>query len=80
METADPILRGLATWAMGPIVGKAMYPRLKKLIHDQGQLTVYCDGQIVPHTVGQLAQAALDYAEQRQLKSRYNIPIDGNQS
>jgi hypothetical protein len=66
METADPILRGLAAWAAGPIAGQAMYPRLKKLIHDQGRLTVYCDGQMVQHSVGQLAQAALESAEQRQ--------------
>ncbi|MCP4626835.1 MAG: HEAT repeat domain-containing protein [bacterium] len=66
METADPILRGLAAWAAGPIAGQAMYPRLKKLIDDQGRLTVYCDGQMVQHSVGQLAQAAMESAEQRQ--------------
>lgn len=66
MESADPILRGLAAWAAGPIAGKDIFPGLKKLIRDQGQLTVYRDGQIVPYTVGQLAQAALDAAEKRQ--------------
>ncbi len=65
MESADSILRGLAAWAAGPIADKEMIPRLKKLICDQGQLTVYRGGQIVPHTVGQLAQAALDSAEQQ---------------
>ncbi len=65
MESADPILRGLAAWAAGPIAGKDILPRLKKLTRDQGQLTVYRDGQIVPHTVGQLAQEALATAEQR---------------
>jgi hypothetical protein len=68
MESADPTLRGLAAWAAGPIAGRDMFPELEKLTHDQGQLTVYRDGQIVPHTVGQLAQAALDAAEQRQGK------------
>jgi hypothetical protein len=66
LESADSILRGLAAWAAGPIAGKEMIPRLKKLIRDQGRLTVYRDGQLVPHTVGRLAQAALDSAEQRQ--------------
>ena len=65
MESADPIHRGLAAWAAGPIAGKDILPRLKKLTRDQGQLTVYRDGQIVPHTVGQLAQKALVSAEQR---------------
>ena len=59
MEAADPILRGLAVWAAGPMTDPAMHPRLEQLIHDQGQLTVYHGGQIVPHTVGQLAQEAL---------------------
>ena len=66
MESADPIHRGLAAWAAGPIAGKEMFPRLKKLTRDQGQLTVYRDGQIILCTVGQLAQAALELAEQRQ--------------
>lgn len=64
MDSADPILRGLAAWAAGPVMNDAILIRLKKLIHDQGRLTVYRDGQIVPHTVGQLAQEALDSAEQ----------------
>jgi hypothetical protein len=78
MESTDPILRGLTVWAAGPIAGKELIPRLKKLICDQGQLTVYRGGHIVPHTVGQLAQAALDAAEQRQKKGRYNISKEGN--
>jgi len=66
MESADPIHRGLAAWAAGPIAGKELIPRLKKLTRDQGRLTLYRDGQIAQHSVGQLAQAALVSAEQRQ--------------
>ena len=79
MESTDPILRGLAAWAAGPIAGKELIPRLKRLICDQGQLTVYRGGQIVPDTVGRLAQAALDSAEQRHVQGRYNIPNEGTQ-
>jgi hypothetical protein len=79
MESADPTLRGLAAWAAGPIAGKELIPRLKKLICDQGQLSVYRGGQIVPHTVGRLAQAALDSAEQRHVQGGYNIPNEGTQ-
>jgi hypothetical protein len=78
MESADPVLRGLAAWAAGPIAGKAMFPRLIELTRDQGLLTVYRDGQIVQHTVGRLAQTALDAAERRQKKGRYNISKEGN--
>ena len=67
MESADPILRGLAAWAAGPIAGKEIFPRLEKLIRDQSLLTVYCDGQMVQNSVGQLAQASLDSANQRQI-------------
>jgi hypothetical protein len=79
MESIDPILRGLAAWAACPIAGNELIPRLKKLICDQGQLTVYRGAQIVPHTVSQLAQTALDAAERRHVQGRYNIPNEGTQ-
>jgi len=66
MESADPTLRGLAAWAAGPIAGREMFPELEKLTHDQGQLTVYRNGKIIQYSVGELAQEALDTAEQRQ--------------
>jgi hypothetical protein len=65
MESADPTLRGLAAWAAGPIAGRAMVSDLRKLIQDQGRLTLYRKGQIMTYTVGQLAQEALDAAKQR---------------
>ncbi len=66
MESADPIHRGLAAWAAGPIAGKEVCPGLKKLIRDQSLLMLYCDGLMDQHSVGQLAQAALVSIEQRQ--------------
>jgi hypothetical protein len=66
MESTDPILRGLAAWAAGPIAGKEIFPGLEKLLRDQGLLTVYRGGRIIQHSVGRLAQEALDSAEQRQ--------------
>lgn len=65
MESADPILRGLAVWAASPVAEKETIPRLKQLIRDQGELTLYRDGQMLQHSVGQLAQEALAAAEQR---------------
>ena len=65
MQSPDPILRGLAAWAAGPIAGKETIPLLEKLIHDQGQLTVYRDGQIKPYSVCDLAQEALISYERR---------------
>ena len=65
MQTHDPILRGLAAWAAGPIAGKEAIPLLEKLINDQGQLTVYRDEQIKPYSVCDLAQEALWTGQQK---------------
>ena len=65
MESTDPILRGLAAWAAGPIAGKEIFPRLEKLIRDQSLLTVYCDGQINQYSVSELAHEALRMAERQ---------------
>jgi hypothetical protein len=65
MQTPDPILRGLAAWAAGPIAGNETISLLEKLIHDQGQLTLYRDGQIKQYTVGQLTQEALEVVERQ---------------
>jgi hypothetical protein len=65
MDSADPILRGLAAWAAGPIADKETVARLKKLIGDETQLTLYRDGQMVQNSVGQLAQEAIEIAEKR---------------
>jgi len=65
LESSDPILRGLAAWAAGPIAGREMLPVLENLVQDQGRLNLYRDGQIEQHSVGQLAQEALELAKQR---------------
>ncbi len=65
MESGDPILRGLAAWAAGPIAGPKLIPQLEKLRLDQGRLTVYRDEQINQYSVGELAQEALAMAEKR---------------
>lgn len=66
MKSADPTLRGLAAWAAGPIAGRDTFAELEKLTRDPGRLTVYRDGRLVQYSVGQLAQGALDAAQQRQ--------------
>jgi len=66
MDSEDPILRGLAVWAAGPIAGNKTFTRLKNLIRDQGHLNLYHDGQIVPYSVGQLAKEALLTFERRE--------------
>ena len=67
MESGDPILRGLAVWATGPIAGRETIPRLRQLINDHAEFNLYSDGQTAQYAVGQLASEALTAAEQRGL-------------
>jgi hypothetical protein len=69
MESVDPVLRGLAAWAAGPIAGKETMQQLQHLVQDQGRLTLYRDGRIEQHSVGQLAQKALETVERRKNNS-----------
>ena len=69
MESADPILRGLAVWAAAPIAGRESIPKLRHLIHDHGEFSLYFDGETAQYSVGRLADTALTAAEQRLLNS-----------
>jgi hypothetical protein len=65
MESADPILRGLAVWATTPIAGPETIPKLQQLADDRSQLCIYNDGRMLRYSVGRLAGAALAAAEGR---------------
>ena len=65
MESVDPVLRGLAVWAAAPIAGRESIAKLRHLVNDPAEFSIYCDGTTVQHSVGRLAQAALAAAEQR---------------
>ena len=59
MESDDPYLRGLAVWAVSPILIDEAIHRLRKLTRDAGTLMLFRNGKIAQHTVGQLAGEAL---------------------
>ena len=65
MESVDPVLRGLAAWAAAPIAGRESIAKLRQLLNDPAEFSIYCDGRTVKHSVGRLAEAALAAAEQR---------------
>ncbi len=65
MESTDSTLRGLAVWAAAPIAGRETIPKLKALVNDQGELSIYSDGRTVQYSVGQLARDALSTAAGR---------------
>jgi hypothetical protein len=66
MNSEDPNLRGLAVWAISPILSRKANQRLQQLTQDPGELTLYRNGKIARLTVGQLAGEALAKAYMRQ--------------
>jgi hypothetical protein len=67
MESADPILRGLAVWAAIPLAGTESIARLQQLTDDRSELCIYNDGRMLRYSVGRLAGTALAAAEERRL-------------
>ena len=65
MESEDPILRGLAVWAVSPRVPAEIIPRLKQLAKDSSELVIYQNGKLDRLTVGQLARSALVAVDQK---------------
>jgi len=63
IESADPIIRGLAAWSVGPIAVEQSISALNRLTQDSGRLTLYRNGKIGQHTVGELAQEALSVSK-----------------
>lgn len=59
MESGDPNLRGLAVWAVGPILIPQAIQKLKELACDPARLALYRDGRISHYSVGRLAREAL---------------------
>lgn len=64
MESGDPILRGLAAWAAGPVEGAETISRLKQLADDPSKIMLYRDESFNHYTVGQLAREALSFIDQ----------------
>ena len=64
MDSEDPYLRGLAAWAVSPILIDEAIHRLRKLIRDPGRLILFRNGKIAQHTVGQLAAEAMAQVKQ----------------
>jgi hypothetical protein len=59
MRSEDPNLRGLAVWAVNPILNVEAIHRLQQLAHDPAGLMLYRGEQLAQYSVGQLAREAL---------------------
>ena len=59
MQSGDPHLRGLAAWAAGALQNKNTASILNGLKDDSAKLSIYLDGHIKRHSVGEVAKKAL---------------------
>jgi len=59
LDSGDAEVRGRATWALGRLKSEAAREALSKLRTDPGPVTIYAEGVLTPHTVGELAIQAL---------------------
>ena len=59
IQSDDVNLRGLAVWAIGPLVEQKTMPLLKALTNDNSTLKLYREGYISQYSVAQLVQEAL---------------------
>jgi hypothetical protein len=58
-QSNDPILRGLAAWAVRPALDDALRFELEPLRGDQRTLQIYIDDELVPCTIADLVAQAL---------------------
>jgi len=65
MRSQDPYLRGLAVWAVSPMLSAEAIPLLQKLAGDPAGLMLYRNGKLTQYSVGQLAREALAQVEQQ---------------
>ena len=68
MSSGDSNLRGLAVWAVSPVLNAEAIHRLQQLSDDRAGLMLYRSGQLVQYTVGQLAREGLARVEQRVMR------------
>jgi hypothetical protein len=63
LQADDPYLRGLAAWAAGALQNKNTAAILNQLKEDSAKLSIYLDGHITRHSVGEMAKTALRMAK-----------------
>ena len=59
MHSKDANLRGLAVWAVEPLLDRQSIPLLETLANDNAELNIFQGGRIARYKVSQLARSAL---------------------
>jgi hypothetical protein len=62
-QSHDPILRGLAVWAVRPAMEDSLRPTLEPLRGDHRTLQIYIDPEMVPCAISDLAARVLDIGQ-----------------
>ncbi len=65
MKSKDPNLRGLAAWAVGPVLNPEAIQQLQELARDPAGLMLYRSGRLTQYSVGRLALEALAKVKDR---------------
>ena len=63
MRSPDPYLRGLAVWAVGPMLNAETVRYLQRLAGDPAELMLYRNEELTQYSVGHLAREALAQVE-----------------
>ena len=63
MKSKDPNLRGIAAWAVGPVLNPEVIQPVKELTRDPARLMLYRGGRLAEYSVGRLAREALSKVE-----------------
>ena len=59
LQNPEPLLRGLAAWALGRMRASQAEPELEKLKNDSSPIAIYEDGELKEKTIRQIAEEAV---------------------
>ncbi|MDP2277296.1 MAG: hypothetical protein Q8K51_03640, partial [Nitrospirota bacterium] len=59
LHNPEPLLRGIAAWALGRMRASQAEPELEKLKNDSSLIAIYDDGELKEKTIGQIAEEAV---------------------
>ena len=59
LQSPDGPVRGISVWSLGILKAGSVREQIQRLLNDRGQVSLYCDGEIIETTISELARQAL---------------------